>query len=205
MSDTVEWGKDRPSRLVGLVTGGRLARTALPGALVGLAVVLLSAAEVLPWMRLGEPPTGNDGPVDLPGAQPGREFRLADFNTWEVFGYHLGWITVLALACAALAARPAQRRLLGATALGAAGGLVAMLVGLVQSVLDGDALVSSSLFSGDAGLDLRLAPGAFCAAGALLIVAGALAAALGLRPPRRSEPTPQPEYAPTPEVTVSAS
>lgn len=207
MSETLEWGNDRAGRLDRFVAGRNLSLAMLPVALVGLGVVLLCAAEVLPWAKRRSGVVGNVvGDIDLPIADR-TEFRLAEFNTWEVFGYHLGWLALLTLAAAALAARPASRRSLGAAALGAAGGVLVQLLGLVRSAQDGSALVPSALFDNDGDLGIGLAPGAYCAIAALLVVSAAIAVRLGLRLPRRDRPavTPEPEYEPAPEVTVTAS
>jgi hypothetical protein len=204
MSETMEWGNDRTSRLDRFVTGRRLSTVVVTGALVGLGVALLCAAELLPWATRKGGPISND--VDLPIAA-GSEFRLAEFNTWEVFGYHLGWLALLTLAAAAVAARPAARRSLGAAALGAAGGVLVQLLGLVRSAEDGSALIPSALFETQQDLGTSLASGAYCAIAALLVVAAAIVVSLGLRLPRRRQPEtmPEAEYEPAPDVTVSVS
>jgi hypothetical protein len=171
---TVEWGDDRPARWFDRLLGGPAEAgpfgLGLPslGAAI-LALVLVVAAELVPWMTINANQSADFGQIGLNG----REIYLSGLGG-PLAAYYLGWMLLLALVGVGQVIGPAYRRPVIGLGLGVAAGLLTLVVGLGHLAATGD--VGFPFF-----LESKLGPGAFVAVAGVL--AGAAAVGLtGWRP-----------------------
>lgn len=183
--DRVEWGGGSgggavpgAGRAVRDAARARSQRLAVGCALAGFGALI--AAELLPWavVQLGTP--GAEG--EAPGGRGRIEVGLDQIGAWPVLVYHVGWSAIFALTAAALVAGGA-RRVIAAAGIGAAGGQLALLVGLARAIGHGAGTVGGGLMIRVGEDDLppiTYAPGLYCAFAATALVLCALALSGGV-------------------------
>ena len=184
---TVEWGGDRPVRLMdrlfGDAGGGgqRLSAPAMGAATV--AVALFVAAELLPWMTVTQQQQGI-GP-ELPSQTS--DVAL-DIVGWGITAaYYVGLMLLLAVVGLVQVARPHTRRTLTAAGFGLAAAMVVLLVGAIRRAGDGG---QYGVF--DQGMEATVGPAPYLAIAAVLLSVAALVIS-GWRPAvatghRRADP-----------------
>lgn len=186
---TVEWGEDRPVRLMdrlfGDAGGGgqRLSAPAVGAAVVAFALFL--AAELLPWMTVDQPLQGI-GP-DIPTQT--RDVSLDGVGWGITAAYYLGLMLLLATVGLVQVSRPHARRVLTAAGFGVAAALLVLLVGVIERAGKGG---QYGVF--DANTSTSVGPGPYLAIGGLLLVVAALVVSgwrpsvPGRRPAQAQEP-----------------
>jgi len=180
MSETVEWGSDRGSRLrerIGQRASAVASRAGISLALGLLALAFLVASTVMPWARIV---------LQFGASTPAEQADLGQLNTLLVINYHLAWTIVLGLAGAAMVARPVVRRSLLAAALGASGGLLMLLISLVKSIRRAGEFGD---LGGNVTRQVDLTEGTYAAFVALALIIVALVLRLRI-PPAEVQPVP---------------
>ena len=167
---TVEWGGDRPVRLLdrlfGDAGGGgwRLSAPAIGAAIVATALFL--AAELLPWMTVEV----TTGPFDTPGLPTEtRDLPIDMIGSGIATAYYVGLLLLLAVVGLVQVSRPHARSVLVASGIGLAAAMLVLLVGVVRRAGEGGEVVFS-VREASAG------PGPYLALVAVLVVVAALAA-----------------------------
>jgi hypothetical protein len=175
---TVEFGADRPSSWLDRLLGepdkaGRrkVSTPALGCALVALA--LITAAELLPWMTVSVTPESSPTPP-LPVGDD-QELYVEQVGTVVLVGYYLGWLVLITLIGMVLVARRTTRRLVTGAALGVAAAQLVFVAGLSRRVVYGGEYFAGSRPHSSFG------PGVFLAFAALALFVAALITA-GWRP-----------------------
>ena len=167
---TVEWGEDRPARLLdrlfGDATGGtqRLSAPAVGATIV--ATALFVAAELLPWMSIEVTVTPFTGPGG--GAIETRDLSLDSVGSGISTAYYVGLLLLLALVGLVQTSRPHARRALTAAGFGLAAAMLVLLAGIIRRAgHGGDATILSPTASAPG-------PGPYLAIAAVLVVVAAL-------------------------------
>jgi hypothetical protein len=171
---TVEWGDNRPVRLMdrlfGDVGGGgpRLSAPAVGAAVV--ATALFAAAELLPWMTVQA--------IVISDLQPGsaletRDMPLDRVGAGVAVAYYVGLFLLLSVTGLAQVSRPHARRALTAAGFGLGAGMLVLLLGIVRragsgagSGLDGVYSVATATVGGAPYLAIA---GVLMAAAALVL------------------------------------
>lgn len=181
---TVEWGEDRPVRLLDRLfsdVGGGGQGLSAPA--VGAAVVafaLFVAAELLPWMTVERQPQG---------VGPGIPTQTTDVSLdgvgWgTTAAYYIGLMLLLAVVGLVQVSRPHARRVLTAAGFGVAAALLVLLVGVLRRAGEGG---QYGLF--DETTSTTVGPAPYLAIVAVLLLVAALVVS-GWRPtvPGRRRP-----------------
>jgi hypothetical protein len=158
-------------------------RPVLRGAGFGLAAagfVLVVLAQVLPWMSFNSSPLEQDFPTATGGHI---EVGLAKLPYATEF-LQLAWVALLATVAVALVIGAERRRVVMALGLGLAAGQVALLAGLTYSMLHTSRymILGARVLPGTPDtVPTQLDLGVYCAYAAVVLLAGALLLAGGLR------------------------
>ncbi len=166
---TVEWGEDRPARLLdrlfGDATGGaqRLSAPAVGAAIV--ATALFVAAELLPWMSVKLVASSFASPD---GVETTRDLPLDMVGGGIATAYYVGLLLLLAVVGLVQASRPATRRALTAAGFGLAAAMLVLLVGIIRRAGEGGQVTLYPPSESSVG------PGPYLAIAAVLVVVAAL-------------------------------
>jgi hypothetical protein len=166
---TVEWGEDRPVRLMDRLfgvsgdDGRRLSAPAVGAAVVAFALFL--AAELLPWMTIERQQEGI-GP-NLPSQTA--DVPLDGVGWGITAAYYIGLMLLLAVIGVVQVSRPHTRRVLSAAGTGVAAALLVLLVGVVRRAGAGG---QYGLF--DVNTATAVGPGPYLAIGGVLVAVAAL-------------------------------
>lgn len=137
-SGTLEFGEDRPVRLIDRLFGDyRAGGFGLSAPAVGTAVVataLFIAAELLPWATVQRQIETGSGPTTL-GAT--RDLSLDAVGWGVTAAYYIGLMLLLTVVGLAQVSRPHSRRALTAGGFGLAAAMVVLLVGVVRRAGEG--------------------------------------------------------------------
>lgn len=170
---TVEWGGDRPVRLLdrlfGEPGGGapRLSAPALGAAIV--ATALFAAAELLPWMSIEV----NQASFNVPsGPSETRDVSLDLVGSGISTAYYVGLLLLLAVVGLAQVSRPHARRSLTAAGFGLSAALLVLLVGVIRRAGEGGQVVLFPPTESAAGPGPYLAIAGVCVLVAALVVGG---------------------------------
>jgi hypothetical protein len=166
---TVEWGGDKPVRLMDRLfgdagVGGQGLSAPAVGAAV-VAVALFVAAELLPWMSVTQQQQGI-GP-ELPSET--REVSLEAVGWGVTTAYYVALMLLLAVVGLVQVTRPHTRRALTAAGAGVAAAMLVLLVGVIRRAGEGG---QYGMFEQTA--DASAGPAPFIAIAAVLIAVAAL-------------------------------
>jgi hypothetical protein len=170
---TVEWGEDRPVRLLDRLFGDgggggtRLSAPALGAAIV--ATALFVVAELLPWMTIEMMTSSFNSPTSTTET---REMSLDLVGSGIATAYYIGLLALLALAGLVQVSRPHTRRVLIAAGIGVAAGMLVLLVGSVRRAGDGGETTFYPLTSATTGPAPYVAIAAVLAAATALVLSG---------------------------------
>lgn len=169
---TVEWGEDRPVRLIDRIFGdpatSPVYRVSLPAVAVAVvSVALFAVAEVLPWISI----RSSSGAV-TPGPPSNRETSIEGVADGAAFAYYVALVLLLMVVSAALVSRPHARRSLGAAGLGLAAALLVVILGLISKAGAGGDLALFYEVDAAAGSGPYVAIAAVVAAAAALALSG---------------------------------
>ncbi|GAA1038639.1 hypothetical protein GCM10009557_55200 [Virgisporangium ochraceum] len=163
----MEWGEDRPVRLMDRLfgdAGGGGQRLSAPAE--GAAVVVLAlfiAAELVPWMSVTQQQQGI-GP-DLPSQTS--DVSLDTVGWGITAAYYLGLMMLLAVVGLVQVTRPHTRRALTAAGFGLSAAMLVLLVGAIRRAGEG-----GQYGPFDQGIEATVGPAPYLAiAGVLLVVA----------------------------------
>ena len=179
-TNVVEWGSDGPAKRLDWLAAER---PVLRGAGVGLAVaafVLVVIAQVLPWMGYNSTPLEQDFPT-MSGGHIDVGLAKLPYATEHL---QLAWVALLAAVAVALVIGPERRRVVVALGLGIAAGQVALLAGLTYNMLHTSRymILGARVLPGTTDtVPTQLGLGVYCAYAAVVLFAGALLRAAGLR------------------------
>jgi hypothetical protein len=171
---TVEWGEDRPVRLIDRIFGDRatgpVSRLSLPAVAAGvISVALFAVAEVLPWISIQSSSVPG---AFTPGLPNGRETSIEGVADGAVFAYYIGVVLLLMVVSAALVGRPHARRSLTATGFGLVAALLVVVLGLIAKAGEGGDLALFYDVDATAGSGPYVAIAAVAAAAAALALSG---------------------------------
>jgi hypothetical protein len=177
-TSVVEWGSDGPAKKLGWLAADRpVVRGAGFGlALTGFALVVL--AQVLPWMSYESTPMEQDFPTTAGGHI---EVGL-DKLPYATEFVQVGWFALLATVAVALVIGAERRRVVAALGVGLAAGQIALLVGLIYSMLHTPRylILGARVLPGSTDtVPTQLGLGVYCAFAAVVLFAGALLLAGG--------------------------
>jgi hypothetical protein len=189
-SGTVEFGEDRPVRLLDRLFGDhRAGGFGLSAPAVGAAVVataLFIAAELLPWANVQRQIETGSGPTTLGQT---RDLSLDAVGWGVTAGYYIGLMLLLAVVGLAQVSRPHTRRALTAGGIGLAAAMVVLLIGVVRRAGEGGQYgVFDDSVQTTPGAAPYVAIAGVLVAVAALVIAGwhpAGAAGIGVRKRRR--------------------
>ncbi len=186
---TVEWGEDRPVRLMDRLFGEvgmggqRLSAPAVGAAVVAFALFL--AAELLPWMTVEQQMQGI-GP-DIPTQTT--DVALDGVGWGITAAYYIGLMLLLAVVGLVQVSRPHARRALTAAGFGVAAVLLVVLVGVIERAGRG-----GQYGRFDVNMTSSVGPAPYLAIGGVLVVVAALVVSgwrpsgPGRRPTKAAEP-----------------
>jgi hypothetical protein len=173
-SGTVEWGEDRPVRLLDRLFGNfgggglRLNAPSVAGAVV--ATALFVAAELLPWMTVEQ--------VVVTVNQPGTVFETRDVSLDSVgtgisTAYYGGLLVLLSAFGLVQASRPHARRALTATGVGLSAGMLVLLVGIVRRAAEGGEIGTTAQIGLSSVTSSSVGAGPYLAMAGVLMMAAA--------------------------------
>jgi hypothetical protein len=174
MAGTVEWGGDRPVRLIDRLFGDPATSptrsVSVPAVVCGvIAVALFAAAETLPWITIDTVTLGGPQEAAPNLISSGHEASIEATGDGGVIAYYIGVVLLFTVVGAALMSRPHARRALSAAGFGLSAGLLIVIVGLISNAGNGGDL--SSLYNVESVVEV----GPYVAIAAVVAAAAALA------------------------------
>jgi hypothetical protein len=171
---TVEWGEDRPVRLIDRLLGdpgtGPARSVSLPAVVCAvIAVALFAVAETLPWMTIDAVTLGGPQEAAPSLISSGHEVSIEATGDGGVIAYYVGVVLLFMIVGATLMSRPHARRALSAAGFGLCAGLLIVIIGLIGNAGRGGDL--GSLYNVDSVVEM----GPYVAIAAVVAAAGALA------------------------------
>jgi hypothetical protein len=174
---TVEWGEDRPVRVLDRLfgdAGGGFQRLSAPA--VGAAIVataLFVAAELLPWMSVEVETSSSFASAEA--VKETHDLALDMVGGGISTAYYVGLLLLLAVVGLVQASRPHTRRALTAAGFGLGAAMLVLLVGIIRRAGEGGQVALYPPTEASAG------PGPYLAIAGVLVVVAALVVS-GWRP-----------------------